>query len=85
MSNTKFDVWFFVYTFFFVIFAYTTQNLITKAVMKKKPSYLMPFGYITIIGSALIDFFIFGNSFDILTIIGLLLTSCGLFVKLIIP
>jgi drug/metabolite transporter (DMT)-like permease len=45
----------------------------------------MPFGYVTIIGSALIDFFIFGNKFDVLTIIGMLLTSCGLFVKLMVP
>jgi drug/metabolite transporter (DMT)-like permease len=53
--------------------------------MKKKPSYMMPFGYITIIGSALVDYLIFNTSFDFLTIIGMFLTSCGLLVKLIVP
>jgi drug/metabolite transporter (DMT)-like permease len=53
--------------------------------MKKKPSYMMPFGYITIAGSALVDFLIFNVSFSLLTIIGILLTSCGLLIKLIVP
>jgi len=68
-----------------VIFAFFTQNFITRAMMNKKPSYMMPFGYITIIGSAVMDYLIFNTSFDLITIIGMMLTSCGLLIKLIVP
>jgi len=53
--------------------------------MLKKPSYIMPLGYITIVFSALMDFILFGNSFGTLSIVGMLLTSSGLLVKLLIP
>ena len=45
----------------------------------------MPLGYITIILSAIMDFVLFGNSFSMLSIAGMILTSSGLLVKLLIP
>jgi len=53
--------------------------------MIKKASYVMPFGYITILGSAALDSLIFCYNFDLFTIIGMLLTSCGLLVKIFVP
>jgi len=53
--------------------------------MLKKPSYLMPFGYITIILSSIVDNLMFDSQFGTLSIIGMLLTSSGLLVKLLIP
>lgn len=53
--------------------------------MLKKPSYIMPLGYITIVLSTIMDYVIFGNSFSTLSIIGMLLTSSGLMVKLFVP
>lgn len=57
----------------------------TRAIMLKKPSYIMPLGYITIILSALCDYVYFGNKFSTLSILGMFLTSCGLLVKLLVP
>jgi drug/metabolite transporter (DMT)-like permease len=68
-----------------VIFAYMTQNFMTRAIMLKKPSYIMPLGYITIVLSAMMDYILFGNSFSGLSIIGMMLTSSGLLMKLLIP
>ena len=45
----------------------------------------MPLGYITIVLSTIMDYVIFGNSFSNLSIIGMLLTSSGLMVKLFVP
>jgi len=61
-----------------VISSFVTQNFMTKAMMMKKPSYIMPFGYVSIVCSVFSDAWIFGASFDILTIriIGMFLTSC---------
>jgi drug/metabolite transporter (DMT)-like permease len=68
-----------------VIFAYLTQNFMTRAIMLKKPSYIMPLGYITIILAALMDYVIFGSSFSTLSIVGMFLTSSGLLVKVFVP
>jgi hypothetical protein len=51
----------------------------------KKPSYIMPFGYITLIVSALMDKIIFGSEFGLLMTIGMFLTSSGLLVKVLVP
>jgi hypothetical protein len=58
ISQTNFDIYFFLCLSGLIIFAFFTQNFVTKAMMKKKPSYMMPFGYITIVGSALADYLI---------------------------
>jgi drug/metabolite transporter (DMT)-like permease len=68
-----------------VFFAYGAQNLTTRAMMLKKPSYIMPFGYLAIIISTLTDKLIFGTDFTFLTIIGMFLTSSGLLVKILVP
>lgn len=67
------------------IFAYFTQNFMTRAIMLKKPSFIMPFGYVTIILSSIVDNVMFGSSFGTLSIIGMSLTSSGLLVKLLVP
>jgi len=57
----------------------------TRAIMIKKPSHIMPFGYITIILASLIDYAYFGTEFNILSIIGMILTSSGLLIKIFVP
>jgi hypothetical protein len=58
--------------------------MIVRPMSLKKPSYLMPFGYLTIIVSFITDIFIFNSTFDVFSIIGMVMTSGGLFSKLII-
>ena len=42
----------------------------------------MPFGYITIIISLLLDVYVFGEQFDVLEIVGMGLASSGLVLKM---
>jgi drug/metabolite transporter (DMT)-like permease len=79
------DFTFFLAVTGMVIFAYATQNLVTRAMMLKKPSHIMPLGYIAILVSTLTDKILFGNDFTFLTICGMLLTSSGLLIKLMVP
>lgn len=67
-----------------VIFALLTQYMIFSSMSLKKPSYIMPFGYLTVICSFFTDMYFFGSSFDTLSVIGMCLTSAGLFSKLLI-
>ena len=52
--------------------------------MLKKPSFIMPFGYITIVVGTILDYVVFGQGVDWLVIVGMVLTSSGLMVKLIV-
>lgn len=45
----------------------------------------MPFGYITLVVGALVDSIVFGSEFGIIMIIGMLLTSSGLLVQVLVP
>ena len=65
-----------------VVFAYLGQLLMTTALFMKEPSHIMPFGYINIIISLLIDVYVFGEQFDWLEILGMGLASSGLILKL---
>ena len=85
LTAKNIDLHFYIYMFGLVISAYLTQNFNTRAIMLKKPSYIMPLGYITIILSSVMDFLLFGNSFGTLSILGMFLTSSGLLAKLLIP
>jgi drug/metabolite transporter (DMT)-like permease len=76
---------FYFYVFGLTVTAYLMQNFMTRAILLKKASYIMPFGYITVILSSLMDFILFGNEFSSLSIFGMLLTSSGLLAKLLIP
>ena len=67
-----------------VVFAFITQNLMTRAVYLKKASYIMPFGYFAIVLACIVDTTIFGNHLDFLAYIGILLTSSGLLSKLVV-
>lgn len=53
--------------------------------MLKKPSFIMPFGYVTIVLSSIVDSIMFGSEFGTLSIMGMFLTSSGLLVKLLVP
>ena len=75
---------FYISLFFMVTFAYSTQVFTTKAVLIKKPSFIMPFGYLSIILSALIDIFYFGHQFNFLSLFGMILAGSGLLIKLLI-
>ena len=56
----------------------------TRAIMLKKPSFIMPFGYITIVVGTVLDYFLFDQAVDWLVIIGMMLTSSGLMLKLFV-
>ena len=67
-----------------VAFAYLAQNCITKAMFLKKASYILPFGYLTIIVSSIFDLVIFHEYFDIWSVLGIILASSGLTGKLFV-
>lgn len=56
--------------------------MIFASMSLKKPSHLMPFGYLTVIISFVTDRVFFGTSFDTMSICGMILTSAGLLMKL---
>jgi drug/metabolite transporter (DMT)-like permease len=64
--------------------AYINQNLQTRATLLKKASYIMPFGYISIVLAFISDIVLFDAHFDWLSIFGMALTSCGLLSKFLI-
>ena len=55
-----------------------SQNLIFLANSLKKPSTMMPFGYVGVAAGFLADVYLFDTSFSFLTILGVFLTSGGL-------
>lgn len=67
-----------------VFCAFSTQNLTTRAIYLKKASLILPFGYVSILVSGIVDI-MSGVSFDFLTVIGMMMTSLGLLSKLILP
>lgn len=67
-----------------VVCAYNCQILITRATYLKKASYIMPFGYVSIVFSFMMDIFIFDENFDTISILGMCLTSSGLLIKLLV-
>jgi len=79
------DFRFFVGVIGLVGCAYVNQNLTSRATLLKKASYIMPFGYIGIVLSFLCDIILFQASFDWISVFGIILTSAGLLIKLLIP
>jgi drug/metabolite transporter (DMT)-like permease len=61
------------------------QSSLTKATLIKKASYIMPFGYISIVFASICDIIIFKISFDWISVIGMVMTSVGLISKLLVP
>lgn len=55
-----------------------SQNLIFLANSLKKPSMMMPFGYVGVAAGFLADVYLFDTSFSFLMILGVFLTSGGL-------
>jgi drug/metabolite transporter (DMT)-like permease len=64
--------------------ALITQYMIFTSTSLKKPSYTMPLGYLTIITTFLADIIFFQTSFGAWQISGMILTSVGLFGKLLL-
>ena len=54
------------------------QNLIFLASSLKKPSLMMPFGYVGVTTGFFIDLFLFDTYFTFMSILGIFLTSLGL-------
>ncbi len=54
------------------------QNLIVLANTFKKPSTMMPFGYVGVATGFLADVYLFDISFTFLSVLGVFLTSGGL-------
>lgn len=67
-----------------MVFGYLTQNLSARSLFLKKPSIIMPFWYINTVIGFVIDVVYFGDSFDWMSILGMMLTSSGLLMKLLI-
>ena len=67
-----------------VLFALFTQYMIFTATSLKRPSHTMPFGYVTIVTTISADLFIFNIKFDLLQVIGIVLTSVGLLSKFLV-
>jgi drug/metabolite transporter (DMT)-like permease len=68
----------------FVMFSYLMQWFLSKATLLRPASYIMPFGYIGIVVSAISDVIMFGEHFDWVSIVGMIMASGGLLVKLIV-
>lgn len=61
-----------------MVTGFLAQFLVFMANIVKKPSSMMPFGYVTVLVGFLADLYLFDISFDLSIIIGILLTSAGL-------
>ena len=61
-----------------VFTGFLAQLLVFMANIIKKPSVMMPFGYICVIAGFWADLYLFGTSFELINIIGIVLTSVGL-------
>ena len=73
----------FNWTFIFLVISMSivgifAQNLIFLANSLKKPSLMMPFGYVSVTTSFLVDLFLFDTSFTFMNVLGIFLTSLGL-------
>ena len=55
------------------------QYLIIMANSIKPPSMMMPFGYIGVVMGFIADIYLFGTSFTVYSVVGIFLTSSGLF------
>jgi drug/metabolite transporter (DMT)-like permease len=74
-----------IFAFFLVVvFAMLTQYMIFAASSLKEPSLTMPFGYLAIIVGFIADTIFFEITFNMLSVLGILLTSAGLLSKLFI-
>lgn len=78
MDPSKFTVTFIVIILCMSIVGIFAQNLVFLANSLKKPSLMMPFGYVGVITGFLIDLYLFGTEFTMITVLGIFLTSGGL-------
>ena len=67
-----------------VVSGYTSQSTRVRAIYLAKPSDVVPFSYAGIIGSLMIDIWIYDSRLNLLSIIGIFLTSIGLCAKFFI-
>ena len=73
--------WVVVMFVLFVAFTHFSQYFRYKAVYYASPSEIMPFGYVAVIAGIIIDYYIFHEPMNTIMVMGILLTSAGLFVQ----
>jgi hypothetical protein len=67
------------------IFAFGCQFLQTKAMfLCSSPALILPFSYVSVIFALLIDVIVFNAIYNYLMIIGMIMSSAGLFSKFIL-
>ena len=70
--------------FMLIGFTYSSQILFFRALYLKKPSFIWPLGYTSVIFAVVMDAILFGYTFNVAAIIGIGLTSSGLLMKLLL-
>ena len=66
------------------LFAFTTQYLRVKTFYLTSPAMVLPFSYFTVLLGLVVDILFYGAEYNLLMILGISLTSIGLFSKLIV-
>lgn len=78
MHYKDFNVHFILLVVAVGIFGALSQNLIFLANSLKKPSAMMPFGYVGVAAGFVADVYLFDTSFSVISVLGIFLTSGGL-------
>ena len=73
-----------IWTVLMVAFSFLTQYFRAKSLFLCSPALVQPFSYLTVIMGILFDILFLGSSYDILMVLGVVMTSIGLFSKLIL-
>ena len=66
------------------VLAFITTYLRVKAFYLSSPALVLPFGYVTVVLGMSIDILVLDADYNLITILGMALTSTGLFSKLIL-
>ena len=67
-----------------VAFSYSAQLCFFRALSLKKPSHIVPLGYVSVVFAVIVDAVLFGYTFNFTVIAGIGLTSSGLLMKLLL-
>ena len=67
-----------------MLFAYSSQYIRTWSVFMCSPVLIQPFNYLGVVFGIIVDMLFFNVKYNLLTFIGVTLTSFGLFSKFIL-
>ena len=67
-----------------IVFGWGAQAFAYEASRMKKPSKVLPFCYVAIIFSFIGDIYLFDIDFDVISVVGMMMTSSGLLSKFLI-